>query len=240
MDTKNFVRLHQGLPREGPGCAEDVIWAVEQAGLTRAVRVLDAGSGPGGDVPALRTAMPGARILAVDSHAPFIDDLNARFADDAMVEGRAGDMMAVSELFDLIWCAGAIYFVGVTEALAGWRDAIAPGGAVAFSQACLFRPDPPPEVDALFEGYPVTDELGIAAQIEAAGYDLLATRPVSDAAWEAYYRPQEARIAELRPSADAVLAATLDEAEREIAIWRAHRNDFGYLLCVVRPREGEQ
>ncbi|MEZ5714444.1 MAG: squalene/phytoene synthase family protein [Paracoccaceae bacterium] len=72
-------------------------------------------------------------------------------------------MMQATGPFDLIWCAGAIYFIGVTEALAGWRDALAPGGVVAFSQACLFRPDPPQAVDDLFEGYPVTDAAGIAA-----------------------------------------------------------------------------
>lgn len=235
VDMEAFFRLHQGLEREGPGCGEDVQWALAQAGLGRIDRVLDAGAGPGGDVEALRAAAPGAAILAVDSHAPFIEALNARFADDPRVTGQAGDMMAAQGPFDLIWCAGAIYFIGVSEALSGWRAALAPGGAVAFSQACLFRPDPPQAVDALFEGYPVTDAKGIAAQVAAAGYEVVASRPVSDAAWEAYYQPIEARIAALRPAADAALAAALDEAETEIAIWRSHRRDFGYQLCVVRP-----
>ncbi|WP_306733614.1 class I SAM-dependent methyltransferase [Marimonas arenosa] len=231
-----FFRLHRGLPREGPGCDSDVAWAVEQAGLRDFKRVLDAGSGPGGDVAALRAVAPEAEIVAIDNHTPFIDDLKTRFSDDAGVIGYVGDMMAAQGPFELIWCAGAIYFVGVTEALAGWRDALASGGAVAFSQACLFRPDPPAAVDALFEGYPVTDVAGIAAQVAAAGYELLAARPVSDAAWEAYYQPMEARIAALRPGADAALTQVLDEADREIATWRAHARDFGYLLCVARPR----
>ncbi len=230
-----FFKLHSGLDREGPGHPDEIAWAVEQVGASGAARMLDAGSGPGGDVPALRTAMPGATILAVDSHAPFIDDLNARFADDPQVTGQAADIMTAQGPFDFIWCAGAIYFVGVTEALSGWRAALAPGGAIAFSQACLFRPDPPAAVDTLFEGYPVTDEAGIKAQVAAAGYDLLATRPVSDAAWEAYFQPMETRIAALRPDADPALNAVLDDAETELATWRAHRRDFGYLLCVVRP-----
>ena len=40
----------------------------------------------------------------------------------------------------------------------------------------------------------------------------------------------------LRPGADPGLAAALDEAETEIATWRHHRRDFGYQLCVARPR----
>jgi len=233
---EGFFRIHDGLPREGPGSAEDVAWAIEQAKLTDIGQILDAGSGPGSDVPFLRAVAPRAQILAIDSHAPFIADLNARFADDPGVTGQTGDMMSVPGPFDLIWCAGAIYFVGVTEALTGWRSALAPGGAVAFSQACLFRPDPPTAVDALLEGYPVTDAAGIAAQVAAAGYDLVASRPVPDAAWEAYYQPMEARIATLRPGADPGLSTALDEAETEIATWRRHRRDFGYQLCVARPR----
>jgi hypothetical protein len=45
----------------------------------------------------------------------------------------------------------------------------------------------------------------------------------------------EARIARLRPGADAALSQVLDMAEAEIAGWRAHRHETGYLLSVVRP-----
>ncbi|MDU8926653.1 class I SAM-dependent methyltransferase [Alisedimentitalea sp. MJ-SS2] len=237
MDMEGFFRLHDGLPREGPGCDGDVEWAVAKAGMAGAARVLDAGSGPGGDVTALRRAMPGAKIVAVDSHTPFIDTLNARFAGDPKVNGVVGDMMVQDGPFDLIWSAGAIYFIGVTEALTGWRQALAPVGVVAFSQACLFRPDPPEAVNTLFEGYPITDAAGISAQVVAAGYKVLASRPVGDTAWETYYQPQEARIAELWAAGgiDQALQVAIDEAEQEIAIWRTHRADFGYQLFVVEP-----
>ena len=230
-----FFRLHDDLPREGPGCEADVAWAVSLAGAADANLVLDAGAGPGGDVAALRKAMPAAQVIAVDSHAPFIDRLGARYGNDPKVTGIAGDMMAQSGPFDLIWCAGAIYFVGVTEALRAWRGCLAPGGHVAFSQACLFHPDPPKAVETLFEGYPVTDADGIKAQIDAAGFRVIGSKRVPDAAWEAYYQPQEARIAMLGQSGniDPGLQAAIAEAEQEIAIWRAHRNDFGYQLFVV-------
>ena len=105
---EGFFRIHDGLPREGPGSAEDVAWAIEQAGLRDIAHILDAGCGPGGDVPFLRAVAPGAQILAIDSHAPFIADLNARFANDPGVTGQDGDMMAAPGPFDLIWCAGAL------------------------------------------------------------------------------------------------------------------------------------
>ena len=35
---------------------------------------------------------------------------------------------------DLIWCEGAIYFMGVTEALRAWRPLLRADGAVAFTE----------------------------------------------------------------------------------------------------------
>jgi len=87
-----------------------------------------------------------------------------------------------------------------------------------------------------WEGYArLTDEAGIAAQVTGAGFQTLATHRVGDIGWESYYRPMEARIAQLRPSADARLRDVLAMAEAEIAGWRAHRAETGYLLSVVRP-----
>ena len=65
---------------------------------------------------------------------------------------------------------------------------------------------------------------------------MLGQRRLSDAAWEAYFTPLDARIAALRTrGADPALAQVLDEAEEEAACWRAHRDEYGYLLSVVRP-----
>ena len=74
------------------------------------------------------------------------------------------------------------------------------------------------------------------ARVEAAGFEVLGTRKVSDQAWEDYFAPIDARIAALRADADAALTAVLDEAEEEAACWRAHRDEAGYLLLVVRPK----
>lgn len=235
MDMEAFFVLHSDLPREGPGTEADVAWACDLAGVARDAAILDAGAGPGGDVNALLAAAPEGSVLTVDSHAGFAKTARARFAGDARVKTLAGDMMAQPGPFDLIWCAGAIYFIGVTEALSGWRSCLAPGAAVAFSAPCRFQDAPPEAVVDLFEGYPVPNADGLAAQVAAAGFTLLGTRVVSDAGWEAYYQPLETRIADLRPDADAALVAVLDEAATEIATWRAYREAFGYLICVVQP-----
>ena len=82
----------------------------------------------------------------------------------------------------------------------------------------------------------MTDEAGVLAAIDAAGYECLATRRLSDAAWEAYFTPIDARIGALEPQAEGALVDVLEEARAEAALWRAERDSFGYLLCVVRPK----
>jgi len=237
FDPDVFFTLHADLPREGPGETADVAWAAEVAGLKPDARVLDAASGPGGDLGALLRAAPKGHVTAIDKHAPFIDAARARWGKDKRVSLLTGDMTAPDGPFDLIWCAGAVYFLGIEAALAAWRGKLAANGHIAFSEPCYFTETPSYGARALWEGegVTVTDEAGIRARIAAAGYDTLATRRLSDIAWESYYRPMEARIAALRSKADKRLAAVLDDAEAEIAAWRAHRGETGYLLAVVRP-----
>lgn len=233
---EEFFTIHAGLPRQGPGETSDVAWAAEQAGVKPDAAICDAGSGPGGDVGALLRAASLGHVTAIDMHAPFIEEAKTRFGQNPRVTLIAGDMAEISGPFDFIWSAGAAYFLGVEGALTLWRKALAAGGAVAFSEPCLFTDTPSDGAIAMWDGYPrLTDAAGIAEQVAAAGFETIATKPVSDIGWESYYRPIEARVAELRIGADAAMTQALDAEEREIALWRAHRAETGYLLSVVRP-----
>lgn len=237
MDWDAFFKLHADLPREGPGAPEDVDWALGQAGLPADAVICDAGSGPGGDVPALLDYA--SQVVAVDSHAPFIDTLNARFADDPRVTGHTGDMAALADLpqapFDAIWCAGALYFLGVEAGLTLFRPALKPRGVVAFSYPCWFVDAPSQAAQDFWQGFDgVRSPDQIRAETQAAGFQVLADRPVADAAWEAYFQPLEWRIAALRPEADAAMSAVLDENTAEIDTWRQVRDQTGYHLVVAR------
>lgn len=238
MDWASFFVLHQGLQREGPGAPGDVLWALDIAGTRGAARICDAGCGPGADSEVMAEALPGARIDALDLHAPFAEATAARCTRfGGRVQAWAGPMEDLSGPYDLIWCAGALYFLGVTEGLTLWRKALAPGGRVAFSEPVLLGNAEPEPVRAFWQDYPaITDEAGIVARVEAAGYRHLASRLVIGDAWEGYYTPLEARIAALRAAGVSdELEATLSESEREIAAWRAGRERIAYLLSVVEP-----
>lgn len=231
-----FFELHSDLPREGPGEDADVAWAVEIADLKPDARICDAACGPGADIAALRRVAPQGHVDAMDKVAGFVEQARARQGDDPNVTLSVADMSDITGPFDMIWCAGALYFLGVTEGLRRWREALAPGGVVAFSQVCWFTEDRPKAAVDLWADYPeMTDVAGVAACVEAAGYTTLAARKISDRAWEDYYGPLDQRIAKLSPGASGALTQVLEEARTEAAVWRAHRESFGYLLSVVRP-----
>lgn len=245
MTRSPFFTLHRDLPREGPGERGDVAWAAEMAALAPDARICEAACGPGADIPALLFAAPDAALIGFDLHQPFVEDAAARFAGDPRVTIRQGRLIATEDglpdpaalgPFDLIWCAGAAYIEGVTDCLTAWHTALAPGGHIAFSDAVYLTGSPSAAVRDNWADYPdMTDADGIAERVTAAGYRIVATRLLSDAAWEGYYGPIERRIASLRPGADAALMSVLDETEAEARIWRAHRGEFGYLLSVVTP-----
>jgi len=116
-----------------------------------------------------------------------------------------------------------------------WRKSLRPSGVIAFSQPCYFTATPSADAQAFWGGDEVMGKLAMATQIGLAGYQVLGTRVVSDAAWDAYYQPLEARIAALWPEADDDLRGVLTEARQEARDWRAVKSETGYLLCVVRP-----
>lgn len=233
----SFFTLHRDLPREGPGQAEDVHWALYAAAVPEEARIADLACGPGADTRTLAKARPKARIGAVDRVGHFVAEARARVSPyGSRVTVREGDMAEVEGPYDFIWCAGGIYFLGVTEGLRLWRRALAPGGRIAFSEPCLM-PRPSAAARAFWaDEYPsVTGIEGIRERVAAAGCRVLGERMVLGPAFRDYYEPMARRISALRPGADAGLRGVLDAAEVEIGRWRAASDDIAYALLIVAP-----
>ncbi len=232
-----FLTIYADLAREGPGAAADVGWALSVAATPAQARICDAGCGSGADTVTLAKERPLAQIEAVDKITQFVEAARRRTAPfGARVQVREGDMADLSGPYDLIWCAGAIYFLGVSEGLRLWRKALAPSGAVAFSEPCLL-PRPSQAALAFWAAeYPqITDVAGIRARVAAAGYRVLGEQMQVGDAWEAFYVPMGKRIAKLRPEASGALSEALDKAEAEIARWKAAPSEIAYALMVVAP-----
>lgn len=225
-------------PARGAGRAEDVHWAVNVTGLCGALDICDAGCGPGADLEVLAEALPDARLTGIEAQESFVSEAAgrcARFGDRVAV--RLGDMAKPAGPYDLIWCAGALYFLGVTEGLTAWRSALKPGGRVAFSEPVLLPGPQPDAVADFWEDYPAITELeGIVRRVHDAGYQVVDQRMIVGAPWAAYYAPLKERIATLRADTPSpALTAMLDETEREIRKWEAAPDHIAYALLVVHP-----
>ena len=104
-----FFEMFAGLPRQGPGDATSTLRALALLpGISPATRVLDVGCGTGLQTRVLAQNSP-ARFVAVDNHAPFVEELNRQAQELGLadrLEGRVADMRRLdfaSASFDLIW-----------------------------------------------------------------------------------------------------------------------------------------
>ena len=124
---KFFWKLHNGLPREGPGDNESTKKAYQMLeALPKNPRILDIGCGPGMQTIELAKLSNG-RIDALDNHQPFLEQLKRRAEEEGLSEkinAVNGDMFALEydeNSFDLIWCEGAIFVIGFEKGLREWK-----------------------------------------------------------------------------------------------------------------------
>ncbi len=243
-----FFELFSGLPRQGPGTAASTRRALGLVpDVGPATRVLDVGCGTGAQTLVLAESSP-ARIVAVDNHAPFVDELNRTARERGLadrLEARVADMRELDfadGAFDLIWCEGAIYNVGVEAGLRDWRRLLRPGGHVAFTDACWRKPDPPAECAAFWNReYPaIRATSALLNAVEACGYETVGHFPLPASAWwDDYYRPLQDNVTAFRRRYhDAPDARELaDQCQAEIDIWHACSEFYGYEFVVLRKAQ---
>lgn len=228
-----FIRLYSGLPREGPGDAESLALALQ--GLPAGARIFDAACGSGADTALMLDAMPQAEIFAVDKQQQFID---AAISRGLQADFQVGDMLKPSGKFDLIWSAGAVYFVGVEAALTAWRPHLKNGGRIGFSEA-VWLTDTPHKAARNFwdDAFPAMGNIAeMTARIEAKGFRVILAKPLGRAAWLGYYASLAANIAEIRLNAPSkIMEKVMANTESEVALFEAHFGDYDYAVFIVEP-----
>jgi SAM-dependent methyltransferase len=243
--SEALFRLFETLPRQGPGsdgCTREALRRLPA--LPAAPRVLDLGCGAGASTLVLAATLR-TRVVAVDMHQPFLDQLRAAAQARGLaplIEPRCADMRAPGVppgSVDLLWSEGALYLLGFEQGLRLWRPLLAPGGCLAASECSWLRADPPAEAAAFFRaGYP--GMAGIPENLErarAAGFDAIDHFTLPPAAWwDEFYTPLEQRMAQLAPDADPALAAMIEETRREIGLYRLHCDSYGYVFYLLRRR----
>ena len=243
--TALFFELFSGLPQQGPGDAASTLRALSLVpGIGPETRILDVGCGTGRQTRVLARNSP-ARIVAIDNHPPFVDELNRetrRLGLAERVEARVADMQSLDfadASFDLIWCEGAIYIAGVEDALRDWRRLLVGGGHVALTEVCWTTSDPPDECVSFWEQeYPaIRDTAAVRTAIEACGYETVGHFMLPRSAWwDDYYRPLQRNVTAFRTRhRDRPEAQELaDQCQREIDIWKAYSDCYGYAFFVAR------
>jgi len=241
-----FFEVFESLPRQGPGnraCAERALDLCRD--LPRSPAVLDLGCGVGGQTLHLAELIGSGSIVAIDSHAPSIERLRAVVAARGLaqrIDAIVGDMASPQQprgSFDLIWSEGALYNLGLRNALRICHDLLHPGGYLAFTDPVWRKDNPPPAIKASFEiEYPTMGRLeDDLAAIRDGGFDLAGHFTLPDEAWwEDFYTPMEARIAELRDqySGDFAASAVLEQIAEEPRMHRLHCDFYAYEFFVAR------
>jgi len=237
--------VHSGLPREGPGSAACTGRALDMAGrLPATPRVLDIACGPGMQTMDLARLLPGSRIVALDNHMPFLEEVGRRAEARGVaerIEIVLGDMRSLSfppASFDLLWCEGAAYMMGLAQALRAWRPMLAPAGRLALSEAVWLRPDAPEAVRRCWsDDYPAMGDIASRRAIVAeCGYRLLGDFVLPPQAWwDDYYTPMQARLRQLAPryAENAAPTAVLRACQEEIDAHARFSDWYGYVFLVM-------
>ena len=236
MNASNPIDLlFGGMEKLGPGGNSHTLHVLRLLPEQRFNVIVDAGCGTGRQTLALASELR-TTVHAVDSHAPFLNDLTRR-ADDAkighLVKTNCMDMKDIPAAFqpiDLLWSEGAAYNIGFANALTIWAPAISPGGFAVVSELAWLRENAPKSVSEFFlSGYPDMQTLNQNVMTaENAGYRVLHTYTLPTEAWEeGYYELLEPRAWRL---ANHTVPAVRDfalETIKEIEIFRSSENSYG-------------
>ncbi len=246
MSLDLFLEVYGTLPRAGPGGDEHTLRALEMVPGPPPRSVLDLGCGPGAQTVALASALPRARLMALDQLPQMVKETQRRLASRALgdrVVAVVGDMATPPVergSQDLIWCEGAIYNLGVTEALNAWRPLLDSRGTVAFTEPIWLTDSRPAELREWWTNeYPsISDRAGVRAKVASASYRTVASFILpSSAWWDEYYEPMKGRISALRarlpddPVAEEIAAG----AEVEIDYFCRFSDYYSYEFFIVQP-----
>lgn len=229
--------------RQGPGDREHTEKAfsllAEQSDIQY---ILDVGCGTGTQTLDL-ASISKAKILAVDNYPPFLDRLNERAREAGFheqitcTEADMAEMSFPAKSFDLIWCEGAVYVIGLAKALDKWKSWLKPGACIVVSEFNWMKPDPPREILDFYESEApwVCDREATLEIISSAGFECLEHFTLADSAWKIFYEALQQRIDISRNGQKSLCQLEVFiMLEQEIDFYHRYREYFGYEFYIMR------
>lgn len=240
-----FYELYTGLSRGGPGDNASTRKAYSfMKNVPGKPVILDIGCGPGMQTLEL-ARISGGTVVALDNYQPFLEKLlmDARKEGlDRQITIRNHSMLDLDyedETFDVIWSEGALYFMGVINALIKCWKLLKPGGYLAFTEMVYLTDDPPDAVVKYFQNeYPsiktIRDNLDL---IQAGRFKLLAHFTIPDPAWvDNYYVPIEKKIKKLNKKykGNRTALGVFGDCLKEAGFYKRYSRYYGYEFFVMQ------
>lgn len=241
---KVFFDVHDDLPRQGPGdrvSTEKAMSLVKP--LPDSPHVLDIACGPGMQTLHLAEQLPQAKLTCFDLHEPMVLEARNRVAAAGLSERVQIDVCDMTNIpykdnsFDLIWCEGAAYNMGIESALTQWKRLLKPGGKIALTECVWLKPDPPEALKTFWNAYPDMNHIENRKEIfNRCGYAMLDDFVLPENAWwDDYYTPMKARLDRLsiKYKDDPVAKPVLDYSYLEIDLYRRYSDYYGYVFLIA-------
>lgn len=233
-----FMGVFSGLDYWGPGSTQ----ITEQVLASLPIRprsILEVGCGNG--VATLVLAkQSSARITALDTDEGALERLRARATAAHLVDRidtLCLDMAKLPELsasFDVIWAEGSAYIIRVERALKDWRSLLEPGGVLVFSDLVWRTEAPPDDLRSYWASeYPAMTRVPVRlAQARRAGFRVLGHFDMGREAMDNYFRPLEARVAEMKRRLEGT--RVLDDLRAELAAYHTCDGLVSYEMFVLQ------
>ena len=230
----SFMAVFSGLDWWGPGTEAATRNALAMIPFALET-LLEIGCGPGMATTTLAGATT-ARIIATDTDEGALDRLRDRVAAKGLgdrVEIRNADMAQLpvpEHPWDVIWAEGSAYIIGVERALRDWRPLLRTGGVLVFSDMVWRTEMPSDELRTFWASeYPAMTCVPVRLeQARRAGYRVLGHFNMGREAMDTYYRPLEARVAEMEQRLEG--SRVLNDLRAELA---AYHTCDGIVSCEM-------